>query len=334
MDLLVEKLGSYTPLFEAKAPLLLGFSGGPDSLALALALREALRAPGACAPLLALHVDHGWGEASSRMALQAKDLAQSMGVPFCLRRGRRSGGETGARRARYEVFAEVAAAKGAAALFLAHHLDDDLETMLHRLLRGTGPLGLAGIPGERELAGAGGCRVLRPFLTLPKARLLGALTGTGLTPVEDPSNASPDLSIRHRIRHQLMPQLEARGKRRSLEALLDEAGRLRHAVADEVGAALRHIPMTSPIVVPLPLLSEMSPWGREELLLRLLPRLGRSHRRPERGHLRFLHRLIAPDCPSGRRMESLGYWTLERQRDMLVLRPAPGPRSAPSEGQP
>ncbi len=332
MDLLVKSLiHSLEPhgsLFRRRTTLLLGFSGGPDSLALACALKAALRLgkPGTAAPLLALHVDHGWGEASTRMAREARGLAQRMGVPFVLRRVEGGRGETGAREARYEVFGQVAREEGAGALFLAHHQDDDLETLLHRMLRGTGPLGLAGIPAQRELKAAPGCRILRPFLSFSKRSLLEALDGLGLDPVTDPSNASQDLSIRHRIRHRLLPQLEARGDLPRLEALLDEAAGLRQAVEAEVQCALKAVDPLPPIRIPLSLLRELSPWGREELLIRLLPRLGRKHRRPERKHLRFLDRLLQPSCPSGRRMESLGYWILERRKDMLVLRPAPGPR--------
>ena len=331
-SILLEALRPYVPLLRAEAPLLLGFSGGPDSLALALALKAALGEGGA--PLLALHVDHGWGPESARMAEKARRLARSMAVPFRLRRAGASRGETGARAARYRVFAEVAREEGAAALFLAHHRDDDLETLLHRLIRGTGPLGLACIPRTRELGGAPGCRVHRPFLKLSKQTLREALLGLDLEPVQDPSNASPDLSIRHRIRHTLLPRMIAEGHGPRLAALLDEADLLREAVEAEVRTALRALPegLPLPLPIPLDLLSAMSPWGREELLIRLLPRLVPQHRRPERKHLRHLQRLLAPGCPSGRRMESLGYWILERRRDMLVLRPAPGPRSAKSKG--
>lgn len=203
--------------------LVIAFSGGPDSAALLLA---ASRLQGW--PVVAAHLDHGLDPGSAGRAAEAARTAGRLGVPFVA--GRREvaslrlpgeSPEAAARRIRYAFLDEVRRAHGARWVATAHHRDDQAETVLLRLLFGSGLEGLAGI---RPVQGT----VVRPFLDLPRAALRAAVEGAGLAVVEDPTNF--DLRVpRNRVRHGVLPSLEPM---QSLSALLSRlASRTRGAMA-------------------------------------------------------------------------------------------------------
>ncbi|GIX31191.1 MAG: tRNA(Ile)-lysidine synthase [Porticoccaceae bacterium] len=212
--------------------LWVAFSGGRDSTVLLHALRSALPA----APLAAIHVDHGLNPAAARWADHCAELCAAWGVPLVVRRVAvapgRGGLQQAARRARYQVFAELVGRDEL--LLTAHHRDDQVETVLLRLLQGGGARALAGMPVERPL---GRGRLLRPLLAQEGARLAEYARAHGLAWVEDPANR--DLSFeRGFLRERLLPLLEERRpdvRRRILAAArsLGEAV----AVVEEVAAA-------------------------------------------------------------------------------------------------
>ncbi|HVT59351.1 MAG TPA: tRNA lysidine(34) synthetase TilS [Thermoanaerobaculia bacterium] len=189
--------------------LVVAFSGGPDSTALLWGLSR-LAAEWRVG-LLAAHLDHGMDPSSAERAEQAARLAAALGAPFAherreMARERRGGEgpEAAARRLRYAFLEQVRRQTRGRYVVTAHHLDDQAETLLLRLGRGTGLAGLAGI---RTRHGRGG-RVVRPLLELPRAALRSAVTASGLVPVVDPTNA--DLRRpRNLIRHRLLPHLAA-----------------------------------------------------------------------------------------------------------------------------
>src|SRR5436189_3233901 len=108
------------------------------------------------------------------------------------------------RRVRYDFLASVARETGAAWVATGHTADDQAETVLHRLLRGTGLKGLAGIPARRALAP--GVDVVRPLLKVRRAEVLAFLQETGQRFRQDTSNVDPRFT-RNRIRHELLPSL-------------------------------------------------------------------------------------------------------------------------------
>jgi tRNA(Ile)-lysidine synthase len=180
--------------------LIAAFSGGPDSTALLLGLvRLGL-------PVTAAHLDHAMDPGSAERARAAARLAERLGVPFVTERRevpryRRAGDspEAAGRRMRYEFLEEVRVRTGARWIATAHHLDDQAETVLLRLMFGSGLEGLGGI---RPVHGA----VVRPLLALPRRELLASLGD--LEPVQDPTNQ--DLRIpRSRVRHLLLPRLDS-----------------------------------------------------------------------------------------------------------------------------
>jgi tRNA(Ile)-lysidine synthase len=239
--------------------LLVGYSGGQDSAALLLVLRE-LERLGACR-LAVVHVDHALRPDSAEAAVRAVSVGRGLGLEVRVHRteaplyerfpGRSV--EDAARSFRYQVLARVAAQAGADAIVVGHHARDQAETVLLHILRGSGLAGLAGMAADSVLpvpgSGSGErMRVVRPFLHEAPEVLAGLVARSGLPVIEDPSNADPAFR-RNRVRHELLPLLEdiapgAVGRVVSLadilradEAALDDAARVVLArAADEVGA--------------------------------------------------------------------------------------------------
>jgi tRNA(Ile)-lysidine synthase len=177
-------------------------SGGADSLALATAAAHV-------APRLGLRVglvtvDHGLQSGSGSRAEElaawaaSAGLAPSLAVPATVD-GRPGGPEAAAREARYEALAEAARSLSAAAVLLGHTRDDQAETVLLALARGSGPRGIAGMPERRELHGV---TFLRPLLDISRERTRDVCVRAGLTPWEDPHNSDPSYA-RSRLRSAL-----------------------------------------------------------------------------------------------------------------------------------
>ncbi len=189
------------------APVVVGCSGGPDSLALAAAVAHlGLEAR-------ALVIDHGLQPETADVAVRVREQMQPRGLPVEIRSVHvdpttDSGPEASAREARYRAFDDATAASGdvpAGTLLLGHTLDDQAEQVLLGLARGSGTRSLAGIPPERSLPGGG--RLLRPLLGLRRTDTERACTEWGLTPWHDPHNDDPAYT-RVRVRHDVLPALE------------------------------------------------------------------------------------------------------------------------------
>lgn len=172
--------------------LAVAFSGGPDSLALLiLAAKWAKRRKGVS--LHAFTVDHGLRAASAAEAKRASAMAKELGISHRILRWKgekpASGIQAAAREARYRLLLDACRAAGVPDLLVAHHLEDQAETFLLRLARGSGVDGLAAMAVERPLMeSAPAVRLLRPLLDLPRDRLLATVRRSGLAPIEDPSN--------------------------------------------------------------------------------------------------------------------------------------------------
>lgn len=190
---------------DPKRPVVVAFSGGLDSTVL---LEAAVRVfgPERC---LAAHVHHGLQAAADDWPGHCAGQAQRLGVRFeCLRlEGAPSTGdslEQWARDRRYRALAALAHQVDATRVLTAHHLDDQIETLLIRIARGTGIDGLTGIRGERLLEGV---VFARPFLRVSRAALAHCGRAWACRWVEDPSNLDTDL-LRNAIRHRLLPVLD------------------------------------------------------------------------------------------------------------------------------
>lgn len=209
------------PDLDAGDRVVVAVSGGADSLALAatvawVAPRLGLRAG-------AVTVDHGLQEGSAEHAVAVTRTCAGLGLdPVAVETvtvGRAGGPEAAARQARYAALDRARVAMGAAVLVLGHTLDDQAETVLLGLARGSGARSLAGMPSRSG-------RYLRPFLGVRREATVAACAALGLTPWEDPHNADRGLS-RVRVRHDALPALEAALGPGIAEALARTAGLLR-----------------------------------------------------------------------------------------------------------
>ena len=169
------------------------------------------------------HLDHGVrGEASRADAEFVAELAWTLGLPFDLgqwRPTRAKHFEADARRARYAWLTEIARSRQATTVAVGHNRDDQAETILHRIVRGTGPSGLAGIPASRRLTEDPPISLIRPLLTASREQVRGYLAGLGQPYREDRSNT--DLAqTRARIRHDLLPKLASEYNPKVAETLV------------------------------------------------------------------------------------------------------------------
>jgi tRNA(Ile)-lysidine synthase len=203
-------------LFRPGDRVLIAVSGGPDSMALLHALWEA-RAR-LQIELEVVGVDHGLRAEAARELDLVSARAEALELPFLrlgvdVGRERRRGVslQDAARRARLGALAALAETRGARRVALGHQADDQAETVLFRIVRGTGLLGLGGIPYERA-------PFVRPLLDVRRREILRYLRRRAIPFVEDPSNA--DLRFaRARLRHQILPRL-AEENPRVADALL------------------------------------------------------------------------------------------------------------------
>jgi tRNA(Ile)-lysidine synthase len=205
--------------------VLVACSGGADSLALAAALafeapRLGLRGGG-------VTVDHGLQPGSADQAQRVTkalaavglDPVQSISVTVARPGADYPGPEGAARAARYRALDQVASSCGAAAILLGHTTDDQAETVLLGLARGSGARSLAGMPERNG-------RCLRPLLEISRATTRAACAALGFEPWDDPQNADPSFA-RARVRHRLLPALEEELGPGVTEALARSARQLR-----------------------------------------------------------------------------------------------------------
>ncbi|MFY7777858.1 MAG: tRNA lysidine(34) synthetase TilS [Elstera sp.] len=179
--------------------LAVAVSGGPDSLALMLLADTWARARGG--RVLALTVDHGLRPEAAAEAQQVAAWARARGIDHQILTAARppdatgSGGlQAAARALRYRLLTDACTAAGILHLLTGHHQEDQAETLLLRLQRGSGLSGLAGIAACQSLSDL---RLLRPLLAVPKQALEDFCAGQGLAPIRDPSNHSPAFARVH-----------------------------------------------------------------------------------------------------------------------------------------
>jgi len=252
--------------------VLVACSGGPDSLALAataahFARRGTLRVGGVV-------VDHGLQEGSAEVAARTARTLEDLGLaPVCVtavtveRDG--SGPEMAARTARYRGIAGVVARTGADAVLLGHTLDDQAESVLLGLARGSGTRSLAGMPPARTLDGV---TYLRPFLDLSREQALEICAAEQLRPWHDPTNQDTSL-MRSRVRHRILPLLEAelgpglaRALARSAAILGPDADCLDEAAHEVLARARSAAPAGGALALDLAVLQEAHPALRRRAL--------------------------------------------------------------------
>jgi len=262
----------------AAAPaLILAVSGGPDSVALmwlAARWRKALkRGP----ELIAVTVDHGLRPEAAREARDVKKLAAALDLPHRTLRWTGDKPKTGlpaaARAARYRLLAKAAKSAGATRILTAHTQDDQAETLLMRMARGSGLAGLAAMARETP---RNGVVLARPLLDVPKAQLIATLNKAKIAFASDPTNVDPHFT-RPRWRA-LMPQLAAEGfDSRNLARLASRLARANAAIEFEVDAAWNRLAAGQgplPSGIDIRIFAELPEEIRLRLLLRGIDQVG------------------------------------------------------------
>ena len=328
--------------------LVVGVSGGADSTALLLALEELTRAGRLALDVTAAHLNHGLrGARALDDARWVGGLAGSLGFGFVggrarvaeSARERRDNLEQAARRARYEFLAGAAREAGARAVLVAHTLDDQAETVLLRLLRGSGAEGLGGMAPERALGEGGGLLLRRPLVGWARrADTEGYCRARGVEFRGDEMNEDERFA-RVRLRRRLVPLLETFNPR-AVEALGRAAGLLREdsAALERLAAALleearaesgaeaartggEEARAESAWPLRVEVLAAAQPALRRRALRLWLARGRGDLRRLSRANLLGVERLLAGER-GGRVAELPGGGSVERRRGLLLFRPA------------
>ncbi|MFQ5519686.1 MAG: tRNA lysidine(34) synthetase TilS, partial [Mariprofundus sp.] len=292
-----------------------GWSGGADSTALLLALRQAGY------QVQAWHVDHGWRDSSKHESMQLAEKCAAWGIDFRSVRlaGQASSNrEAEARKGRYAQFKQWAQESGVTTLCLAHHLDDQAETVCMRLLQGAGPGGCRGMRRERQM---GELRIVRPLLHVSAQDLRQTLRQAGIDWFEDPSNA--DMSIwRNRIRQQLFPGMEKAGVSpaelflRWQKQADDVAKKLDQATLPALHDLIQSEQYG--ICLPWQTWTDCSPAIRARLLQQCMARLLGEGVTPGRRHIELVELWTEK---SGRGGLDLSRCRLYKERDHLHLKP-------------
>lgn len=315
--------------------LVLAVSGGPDSVALmwlAARWRKALKhGP----DLIVATVDHQLRAASSSEAREVKRLATTLGLPHRTLVWRDVKPHTGlpaaARAARYALLAKAARKAGAGAIVTAHTQDDQAETVIMRLSRGSGIAGLAGMARHSQREGV---VLMRPLLEIPKDRLIATLARAKIEFALDPTNRDPAFT-RPRLRA-MMPALAAEGAdARSLVRLAARLARAHAALelmADGAELYLRSLNgpqrgARSRIEFDLAAFCRLSDEMRVRLLLRAIDRQGHEGP-PELGKVEALlgalgDALRGPGKAPPRFRQSLAGALIGISGDRLTIEPAP-----------
>lgn len=287
--------------------LVVGVSGGPDSLCLLHLLTRV--APKARVALHVAHLDHAFRRDSPGDARFVEQIAREWDLPATVaRRAPPKSSEEAARETRYAFFSEVAKATGATAVAVGHTADDQAETVLLHLIRGSGLTGLAGMWPDTEL---NGLRVVRPLLGVLRAETHAYCQRHGIPYRDDPSNHSPRFT-RNRVRSELLPLL------RQFNPKVDEA-LLRLAAAAQAEEAfwrwfLPHLPRESLKALPRAVQTRVL----KEAYRRL------TNQSLEGTHIESLLSLVP-----GKRASLPGGVQAETERGRLVLRKTPIEKPAP-----
>lgn len=315
-DLVAQQLASAAP-----QGVMIALSGGADSVALTLALCRLRDAQGW--RICAAHVNHGLrGEASDGDEAFVRQLCARLSLPLrCVRLYPPGGaGETWAREARYAALIDAAQQLSCGVIALAHHGDDQAETLLEHLLRGCGPEGLAGMrPWTRRDT----VLLARPLLSVSRQELREALQAAGESWREDATNAEPGC-LRNRLRLEVLPRLEAlapgAAHRMAQAAALQAA---EQTLLDEQTEAFLEQEDIGWRALSLQALQALHPVLQGRVLRRwwqtLAPQLPRLDQKQTEVWIRVLH-------GEGRRCNLPGGWHGERgSRFLHAVPPTPAP---------
>lgn len=318
--------------------LLIAVSGGPDSTALLWLAARWRKARKSGPKLIAVTVDHGLRPESKREAGDVARLARKLGVAHRTLRwtGRKpkTGIQEAARFARYRLLADAARRARAVCVLTAHTLDDQAETVLFRLARGSGIGGLAGMERAAPvpLSDSEGIALVRPLLLVPKTRLIATLKAAKVPYADDPTNRDPRFA-RPRLRT-LLPVLAGEGlTMERLGRLARRAGRLEAAMERVVAAAASALapevwPRGGPVTFEARAFLDLPAEIALRLLGRAVDRAG-DEGPVELGKLEALLDAFYLDSTSGRFRRTLAGAIVTLKSGTLTVERAPARRRAP-----
>ncbi len=311
--------------FEPEPVIAVGVSGGPDSMALLILLDEwALRRGGS---VLAMTVDHGLRPDSAAEASQVAIWAADRGIAHVtlIWAGAKptAGIQAAARVARYDLLADACASRGILNLALAHHANDQAETVLFRQDRGSGPAGLAGMASSRSL---GAVRLIRPLLAVPKTALTATCRQVAQAYIEDPSN-SADRYARTALRRRLAADTDLQGA--MIETAADAAARRLHHNHD-LSQNLGRLAAISPlgfVTIDRAGLADLSADPRRKILSAALRTVGGRLFAPDAESVARLDVALADDASAG---YSLAGCVVRVRRGQLLICREPGRAASPT----
>lgn len=322
-----------------------GVSGGADSTLLlhglkALSDRESLQWK-----LHAAHFHHGLrGAEADADAVFVSDLADELGLPFHTERVdiraeiERVGGSTEevARNRRYDFLERVALKTGSELVAVAHHADDNAETVLHRICRGTGLRGLTGIHDVRPIQPDSHIRLVRPLLNQRRATIEELCEARGLSIRTDSTNRSPEFT-RGRVRHTIMPLLAEQLNPNVAEALLRLAEHARwlgtylEDAAERTFESLVIAQHARHIVLNTRALLSKQRIIQAEVVRRAISLVLAHEQDLSFGHIEAILRL-AEDPGSGKEIHVPGPVVVRKQYDRLEFRPLSDAEAPPELG--
>lgn len=232
--------------------LVCAVSGGADSVAMLHGLLKVSEQHDCRWSFHVAHLDHQLRAESGDDARFVQEMSSELGLPctvgiadvgnFSEETGR--GIEDAAREMRYQFFADLAAEVGARVVAVGHSADDQAETVLHRIARGTGLRGLSGMSLQRPIRADSQVRLIRPMLGFRRCELRAYLQGRGLAYREDATNADHSTATRNRVRHIVLPMLEKElnpAASQALVQLAEQARRSNEVIRELAAVAMRDI---------------------------------------------------------------------------------------------
>jgi len=325
-------------LLPPEAVVVVGVSGGADSVGLLAVLRDLSRHPGRGYRLTAAHLDHGLRAESHTDAAFVEELSRAWDIPCLIERrdvageAKRAGEgiEQAARQVRYAFLRDAAAEAGARYVAVGHHADDNVETILYRIVRGTHLRGLIGMPANRSLEGSA-AMLVRPFLCFGRAEIESFCRRANLSWRIDSTNVDTGYR-RNFIRHELLPMLRSRLNPRADEALLRlaaAAGDVEAFVSGLAEALLDRAICESGggrIVIDRGVLAA-EPLVVQACALRLaLERMSVPLRAIGAGQFAALRGLLGSDGPNAVTLSG-GYVARREHGEVVIELPGPGPQA-------
>ncbi len=325
--------------------IVVGVSGGPDSMALLHLLAETQPTLQWRLRLVVAHLDHRLrGAASDADAAFVHAAADSLNLPCCVERRditaiareHGAGVEETARGERYAFFERVCLQHGSEIVAVGHHADDNAETILYRILRGTGLRGLSGIPRSRPMLVGNSIRLIRPLLWRTRSELRSYLLDAGLTFREDESNESRE-PMRNRLRHLILPRIESEVNPQARDALLRLGAQARwleeflHETVDRTFETLIVSRNDQVLVLNADALVRKSRIVQAELIRRAYVSFGLGEQ--ELGFTHLLSALeLAADPTSGKQTKLPHDMTIEKRYGQLIFSlPSDEPREEIAE---